>query len=217
MRAVQTQFPQAHTHLLHSIWVSAPSSNTSSSRAHSSSHTHKKTYRYFCIMLSFFTVTLCVSAWAWHYFSRMDGRWVSCSWRTQLNSASSLRFHPTARSEHQHTETWDTHTHTHTECCLITICWANHNKSNVQFRPLVEFLVTDYIFCFQPRGNCCLKSNDVFLPQQQVHLQSVGVREVEGCFIMFQEVQELFGVELWIPVVVHLKHANAIVFIFHNI
>lgn len=35
VRAVQTQFPQAHTHLLHSIRVSAPSSNTSSSRAHS--------------------------------------------------------------------------------------------------------------------------------------------------------------------------------------
>lgn len=35
VRAVQTQFPQAHTHLLHSIRVSAPSSKTSSSRAHS--------------------------------------------------------------------------------------------------------------------------------------------------------------------------------------
>ena len=216
MRAVQTQFPQAHTHLLHSIWVSAPSSNTSSSRAHSSSHTHKKTYRYFCIMLSFFTVTLCVSAWAWHYFSRMDGRWVSCSWRTQLNSASSLRFHPTARSEHQHTETWDTHTHTHRVLFNYNML-SKSQQIKCAVQTSCRVLGNWLYFCFQPRGNCCLKSNDVFLPQQQVHLQSVGVREVEGCFIMFQEVQELFGVELWIPVVVHLKHANAIVFIFHNI
>lgn len=138
VRAVHTQFPQAHTHLLHSIWVSAPSSNTSSSRAHSS-HTdirkhrgkeQQKTrwlffgmnFRYFFSptesgqsvsmwMCSdwisngwFLTVCACLC----HYFSHMDGRWVSDSWWTQPNSASSLRFHPTALSKHRHTEIWET-------------------------------------------------------------------------------------------------------------
>ena len=118
VRAVQTQFPQAHTHLLHSIRVSAPSSNTSSSRAHSSSHTQENIQVFLHHAVIFLTVAMCVSAWAWHYFSHTDDRSVSCSWWTHLNWASSLRFHPTARSEHQHTETWDTQT----ECCLITIC-----------------------------------------------------------------------------------------------
>lgn len=41
-------------------------------------------------------------------------------------------------------------------------------------------------------------------PQQQVRLQSVGVCDVEGRLIVFQEVEELGRVELGVAVAVHL-------------
>lgn len=44
----------------------------------------------------------------------------------------------------------------------------------------------------------------VCVPQQQVGLQSIRVRQIEGRLVMFQEGQELFGIQLWIPIVISL-------------
>ena len=105
---------------------------------------------------------------------------VKLSFQSAFSSDSSIR-----ASTHRDLR----HTHTHTECCLITICWANHNKSNVQFRPLVEFLVTDYIFVFNQEETAVLSLMMFFyLSSRFISRVSeyVRLRAVSLCFRKFR-------------------------------
>ena len=107
---------------------------------------------------------------------------VKLSFQSAFSSDSSIR-------ASTHRDLRHTHTHTHTECCLITICWANHNKSNVQFRPLVEFLVTDYIFVFNQEETAVLSLMMFFyLSSRFISRVSeyVRLRAVSLCFRKFR-------------------------------